>query len=251
MSLISEARKFVAENIEQGFHTPRLASLGKLRLSDVLRRKNPYLYKAKNLNIAADLVSSLVAAHLSSQEESIFGGFLERLAVFVCATARGGRKSGIAGIDLEFEIEGQRHLVAIKSGPKWHNKGQLEKLRLDFRTACKTLNTNARQSRAVCINGCCYGNAEEDHGDFLKLCGERFWTLISGDPLLFVEIVEPLGHEAERHDVAFKERYAAVLNTFTRQFLTEFCVSDGSVDWEKIVRLNAGAKAPRTARGTT
>src|ERR1043166_5656486 len=56
------------------FHKRRLESLAGLELHKVLKRKNPYLFKAKNITSAAELVKGILDAHLSSQEETIFGG---------------------------------------------------------------------------------------------------------------------------------------------------------------------------------
>ena len=249
MSLIKDAKQFVAESVEPMFHRRRLESLQTLRLQDVLKRKNPYLFKAKNLINAEDLVKSLVDAHLSSQEETVFGGFLEQVAIFSSQHTLKGRKSGIPGVDLEFEKDGIPHLVTIKSGPKWHNKSQLDKLRSDFRAACRTLNTNAARVRPRCINGCCYGRTYKDYGDFEKISGQAFWTLISGDENLFVEIVEPLGFDAKRHNDDFSSQYAQVRTRFTSQFITDYCdQSTFAIDWDKIVRLNSGLAAPRRVK---
>lgn len=252
MSLVNDAKQFVAENIEPLFHRRRLESLQTLKLQNVLKRKNPYLFKAKNLINAEDLVKSLVDAHLSSQEETVFGGFLEQVAIFCSQHTLKGRKSGIEGIDLEFEKEGTLYLVTIKSGPKWHNKSQLDKLREDFRKACRTLNTNAVRSRPRCINGCCYGRTYRDFGDFEKISGQAFWTLISGDPDLFVEIIEPLGFEAKRHNDEFNEKYAQVRTRFSSQFINDYCdPTTYAIDWQKIVRLNSGVAEPRRLKGKT
>ena len=78
---------FVEENIGD-FHQRRAESLRKLKLTQVIERKNPYLYKAKNITTAQDLVKLLLDAYLSSQEEAIFGEFLEKLAIFVRASIR-------------------------------------------------------------------------------------------------------------------------------------------------------------------
>lgn len=216
--------------------------LESLKLDAVLKRKNPYLFKAKNLINAEDLVKSLVDAHLSSQEETVFGAFLEQLAIFCCENTLGGRKSGIAGIDLEFEKEGVLYFVAIKSGPNWHNKSQLDKLKLDFSKVKKTLRTNAAAQRTRFINGCSYGNTYTDYGECEKICGEAFWTLISGEENLFVDIVEPLGFESKRHNDIFESKYSAVRTKFTAQFIKEYCDSDFGIDWDRIVRLNSGRK---------
>jgi hypothetical protein len=74
------------------FHLKRLESLQSLSLQKILKRKNPYLFKAKNILTAQDLVKNLLDAHLSSQEETIFGDFLEGLAIFINEKVYGGIK---------------------------------------------------------------------------------------------------------------------------------------------------------------
>ncbi len=91
---------YVEANI-QTFHRRRLDKLQELKLMNVVKRKNPYLFKAKNINAASEYVKTILDAFPSSQEEGIFGGFLEELAVFICAQVYDGRKSAAVGIDLE------------------------------------------------------------------------------------------------------------------------------------------------------
>ena len=89
---IKEIGQYVQNNIGI-FHNGRLESLKKLKLNDILKRKNPYLFKAKNILDAHDLVKILLDAYLSSQEETIFGNFLEGLAIFINEKAYNGWKS--------------------------------------------------------------------------------------------------------------------------------------------------------------
>jgi hypothetical protein len=154
------------------FHQKRLTSLDKLKLSKVLKRKNPYLFKAKNILTAGEIVQSLMDAHLSSNEETLFGDWLEGLAIFINERVYGGRKSGIQGIDLEFDSNDIRYLVTIKSGPNWANSSQIAKMRNDFKTAQKTLRTSGAKLNIVAVNGCCYGKSSQpDKGDYFKYCG--------------------------------------------------------------------------------
>lgn len=81
-----------------------------------MKRKNPYLFKAKNLELASDLVKSIVDAFLSSQEETTFGNLMEGFAIFVSETKYGGFKSKFKSVDLEFERDGMYYIVGIKSG---------------------------------------------------------------------------------------------------------------------------------------
>ena len=234
-----EITDYVAANI-QVFHQKRLDNLQKLKLMNVVRQKNPYLFKAKNINTAQDFVKGILDARLSSQEETIFGGFLEELAIFICTQVYGGRKSSAEGIDLEFEKDGIRYIVSIKSGPNWGNSSQVAKLRDNFRKAKRILRTNVSSTNVVAVNGCCYGrDGTPDKGDYLKLCGQKFWTFISGDDNLYTDIVEPLGHQAKEKNEQFREEYDKVVNKFTAEFIGKFCDTEGNMLWEEIVKFNS------------
>ena len=116
----NDVLQYVEDNIGV-FHEKRILSLNNLRLPKILRRKNPYLYRAKNVLTADEIVRSIVDAHLSSSEEGIFGDWLEGLAIFINQKVYNGWKSGIPGIDLEFDFNNRRYIVTIKSGPNWGN----------------------------------------------------------------------------------------------------------------------------------
>ena len=233
---------FIESNI-QSFHKRRLDNLLALRLGNILKRKNPYLFKAKALNTAQDLVKTILDAHLSSQEEGIFGDFLEELALFICGCAYEGRKSSAEGIDLEFTKDGVRYIISIKSGPNWGNSRQIAKMKDDFRKAKRILGTNIKGMKVIAVNGCCYGKDDSpDKGDYLKYCGQRFWEFISGDENLYIEIIEPLGRKAKERNEKFLEEYAKVINKFTHEFADEYCAKDGSILWDKLVQFNSGKK---------
>jgi len=237
---LNEVQTFVAENIG-AFHARRLERLQALKLKQILKRKNPYLFRAKNIYTAQTLVMELLDAHLSSQEETIFGQFLEELAVFVCQRVYGGHKSAAEGIDLEFEKDDVYYIVAVKSGPNWGNSSQIARMRNNFKQAQRRLRQNRRTGGIVAVNGCCYGRDNRpDKGDYLKLCGQRFWEFISGNERLYVEIIEPLGHRAKERNEAFQREYGRIVNLFTQDFGAEFC-RDGLIDWEELVRFNSSA----------
>jgi hypothetical protein len=99
----------------------------------------------------------------------------------------------------------------------------------------------------MCIEGCCYGNDNKSYNDSTheKYCGEKFWELVSGEPTLFIDIIEPLGYKAkEKNDEYFKE-YSRMINKFTHEFIKDYCNVDGDIEWEKIVRLNAAIKTQK------
>lgn len=238
---LGDVSNYVEENIGV-FHQKRIASLDSLRLSTVLKRKNPYLFKAKHMQTAEQIVRGLVDAHISSNEETVFGDWLEGLAIFINAKVFSGRKSGIPGIDLEFDRDGCRYIVNIKSGPNWGNSSQIKKMIADFRSAQKTLRTSNSGIQVVAVNGCCYGRDKNpDKGDYFKYCGQDFWAFISGEAELYTSIIEPLGHKALEKNEEFRQSYAQMLNRFTLEFGREYCESSGAIDWPKLVRFNSAA----------
>lgn len=234
------------------FHRAKLESLKALPLTKVLSRKNPYLLKAKALVTPRDLVKAILDAHLSSQEETILGNFLEGLAIFICKGAyRAHGKSTTTGLDLEFDKDGRRYLVTIKSGPNWGNSGQVAKMRADFKTAVRVYRQNRDAKPVVCVNGCCYGRQpliSEDKGDYLKLCGQRFWEFISGDAELYIKIVEPIGHKATERNAEFLAQYELVLDSFTETFRQTFCDAKNNIQWDKLVEISCQAPPPRAKR---
>jgi hypothetical protein len=242
---LREVRAFIEENIGPDFHDKKLAKLKSLTIEAVLKRKNPYLFKAKGASTANDLIEAVLDATVSSGEETIFGNFLEKIAIFVCQKAYGGRKSSTTGLDLEFQHDGRYFIVSIKSGPNWGNAGQIKKMETDFSKAKKTLRTSGGIGKAeiVAIEGCCYGKDDApEKGDYQKLCGQRFWKLMSGREKLYRELIEPLGiHATERNGDLVKLR-AQKLNLFTATFIEKFC-DDGLINWDKLIQYNSGARA--------
>lgn len=236
---IQDVQSYVNENIGK-FHSQKIQSLDKLKLLDVLKRKNPYLYKAKNVLTSEAIVKGIVDAHISSNEETIFGDWLEELSIFINRNVYGGWKSGISGIDLEFDNNEIRHIVNIKSGPNWGNKSQIQKMKTDFLSAKRTLRTSNANIQVMAVNGCCYGRCKKpDRGDYYKYCGQKFWSFISGSENLYIDIIEPLGHNAGIRNDEYTELYSRKINIFTREFSSIFCTEIGDIDWNKILRFSS------------
>ncbi len=121
LSLRSEYRDFLVDNVLNPFYQERLRKLRSINLHHLLKRKNPYLLRAKNIQIASDLIRNAVDAFVSSQEETVFGNYLEQFAIYVSFLRDGGQKSKLRGIDLEFARDRSYFVVSIKSGVHWGN----------------------------------------------------------------------------------------------------------------------------------
>lgn len=239
---IDDVTKYVEANIGT-FHQKRIQSLDKLKLTNVLKKKNPYLFKAKHILTASDLVKGIVDAYISSSEETIFGDWLEGLAIFINEKVYNGKKSSSKGIDLEFDNNGKRYIISIKSGPNWGNSSQISKMLTDFKAAKKTLRTSGSNLEVIAVNGCCYGiNNQVYKDDYFKYCGQKFWEFISGESQLYIKLIEPLGTKAREKNDEFMTSYSMKLNKFTLDFSYDFCNKEGAIDWEKLIKFNSEMK---------
>ncbi|MBC8508832.1 MAG: cytosolic protein [Chloroflexi bacterium] len=234
-----EVNEFANENIVE-FHKKRIHSLEELKLAKLLK-KNPYLFKAKNIQTAGQLMKGLLDAFLSSSEEKLFGDFLEDLAIFVAGQTCGGHKSAAPGVDLEFENRGIHYIVSVKSGPNWGNSSQQNKLQEDLQNAVKRVKQSQHGKNAQPVLGICYGKTRTNYlRGYLKVVGQNFWYLISENKDLYTDIIEPVGYRAKEHNKAFENERARVENRFTRDFIDKFCSNDGSINWVKLVEFNSG-----------
>jgi hypothetical protein len=241
---LEAVRVYIRENIDE-FHNNRLNKIQNLRLTNVLKRKNPYLYKAKNVSTALEFVSSILDAYLSSSEEEAMGHFLEELAIYVAESTYGGQKSTATGIDLDFTREGVRYLVAIKSGPNWGNSQQYSALRANFRNALVVVRQRRREQQIQPVLGICYGNFRTtDTGLYLKIGGQSFWELISGSPNLYLEIIESLGYEARRHNEGYLEEKGRTYARFAEEFEAKF-MENGRIVWERLVQFSSSNLTPQ------
>ncbi|MBU3965103.1 cytosolic protein [Patescibacteria group bacterium] len=222
------------------FHQRRLDYVQNgVDLLKILKQKNPYLFKAKNVMTAQDLIKGFLDAFLQSQEETLFGDFIEGLAIFVCDKVYGAKKSELTGIDLEFEKDGTMYIVEIKAGWNWGNSSQIKQLRTNFEKAKRILRLQTGK-KVIAVNGCCFGRDNKpDKNGYLKLCGQKFWELISGDEKLYIDIVEPIGYKAKQKNEEFAENYAQIVNKLTLEFSQKFC-DDGKINWAKLVEYNSG-----------
>ncbi|MFN0111999.1 MAG: PmeII family type II restriction endonuclease [Blastocatellia bacterium] len=248
---------YLSEHVITPFYQVRLNNLNELHLNSVLKRKNPYLFKAKNIELAGDLVKSIVDAFLSSQEETIFGNLLEGFAIYVSKTLYRGIKSELKSVDLEFKRKGIYHIVSIKSGTSWGNSDQVNKMRDNFKLARTALKERGIRKEIVAVNGCIYGKDRvpfKTHTDpdkqYFKYAGQDFWNFISQDDQLYREIIVPIDQEARQKDEAFKKAYAAKVNEMTQQFTNSFMTADNQIDWLKLIDFVSQREDGKPTRST-
>ena len=103
--------KAIAISLEN-FYANLIAKLDEINIRKILKRKNPYLFRAKAMCSAPDIVEAILSAYISSSEETIFGNvFFEPIAL----AASGGQKSLTEGIDIRIDKDDAIYAIAVKS----------------------------------------------------------------------------------------------------------------------------------------
>lgn len=172
----------------------------------------------------------------------MFGNLLEGFAIYVSSILYGGFKSDLKSVDLEFERDGVYYIVGIKSGTKWGNSDQVNRMRDNFKAARPIVRERGITGEIVAVNGCIYGkdrNPFKRHTDpekaYYKYAGQVFWHFISDDDNLYREIIAPIDNEARQKDETFKKAYAAKVNEMTQDFTNDFMTEDRQIDWLKLI----------------
>ncbi len=236
---------FITTDVIHPFYSNRLLSLKQIKLKTIIKRKNPYLFKAKNIETAGDFARYILDAFLSSQEETMFGDLLEKLAIHICSEIFNGRKAKegkFKSVDLIFKRDNKLYIVGIKSGPNWGNSDQVNTMKKNLKKAKEILKGEGEKSKIIKVNGCMYGRDSKPYKkdkrnpnlNYHKICGQRFWELISDDNQLYKKIIQPLDKEAKKRDKIFKDLYVKKINEITKDLIDSF-YKNSSLDWDKIV----------------
>lgn len=239
--------KFISEGVIKPFYQNRFDRLQKLNLRDIVRRKNPYLFKAKNITTASEFVKQVLDAFLSSREETVFGDLLENLSIYICGQVYKGKKAEqgkYPSIDLIFSHKNKCYIVGIKSGPHWGNSDQINRMKRNFKKAKRLLKQEGIKEKILGVNGCMYGKDRRPYKkdtrdrelNYYKYCGQEFWYLISGKKELYKDIIKPLNKQVKKRDERFKILYGQKINQLTEQFLKLFC-DRGIINWDRIIEF--------------
>ena len=230
----------IAAALEE-FYANLIKKIDGIDINKIMRRKNPYLYRAKAMQNASEIVESVLSAFVSSSEETIFGNcFFEPLAI----AASGGQKALAEGVDIMAQDNDENviYAVAVKSGPSVFNADSKKRQEQNFNAASKL----AKQAKARFepIIGYSYGKKKTTGKGapkiYQELAGKEFWEKLTGDEDFYIHIIGYMGTLPEQYVEEYKASYNKAANRLVREFSINFCNEDGSINWEKLVEFNSG-----------
>lgn len=236
----NELKKIIAKQLAE-FYKGRIEKLSELKLKDILGSKNPYLYKAIGTHNSFEIVSEILRAYISSSDETRFGQvFFEPIAIVVSK----GKVSNGEGVDLIIEKGNVISAYSIKSGPNPFNSSQIRKQDQQLKALRSRLLKLKKQFDAVLAHG--YGRKTSKPSEtriYRDVSGQAFWTEITGDNEFYKKLITYMQEEViEKHKNIYKIEWEKALNRYNREFLNDFCKTDGSIDWEKLVEFNSGIR---------
>ncbi len=223
------------------FYKSLIDKTNKLDIKKIMKRKNPYLYRAKAVQNANDIVTSVLDAFVTSSEETIFGNcFFEPLAI----AASGGSKALAEGVDIMIEKKEENtiYAVAVKSGTSVFNADSKKRQEQNFAAAAKL----AKQAKAryEAIIGYGYGKKRMTGKGvpkmYQELAGQEFWAELTGEDDFYLKIIQFMGELPEKYLEDYQKSYNNAMNRLLKQFTTEFCKDTGEIDWDKLVKFNSG-----------
>ena len=220
------------------FYTTLTRTLDNIDVEKIIKRKNPYLYRAKGINSAVQIVDGILAAYISSSEETIFGNcFFEPIAIVVS----GGQKAVTEGVDITVDKDNTIYSIAVKSGTSVFNANSRKQQEQNFQSAQKRVRQAKKAYLPVIGYG--YGKKKTKTGKekfYLELAGKDFWEWLTGDADFYTKIIEFMGTRPDEYVKKFEETYNKAENRMIREFTIKYCKEDGTIDWNSLIEFNSG-----------
>ncbi|MGL4935861.1 MAG: PmeII family type II restriction endonuclease [Cetobacterium sp.] len=236
----SDKNLLVIEKALSQFYQRRIEKLSENDIFRILKRKNPYLYRAFGTNDGYNFVRDLLMDTQTSSDETLFGDFFEEVAINITPN---GRKSSTDSIDLEVWSEDMKSvkLYAVKSGPNVFNAMSKKRQNDAFQESQKRLKGIA----VTPIVGYSYGRkktTKENKNVFEEVAGQLFWKELTGDENFYIKLIDYIGMVADEHKESFKSEWDKCLNKLFKKFMDVFGNEDGSLNWEEILKFNSSSE---------
>lgn len=225
------ARAFV-EAFLGDFVDPFKAGLNQLTFRKLMKRKNPYLYRASGISSVDELVDRAMGDFVSSSTETYFGTAIEHFIT----SLPGLIKSSAPGVDVEKRDRQRVDLFAIKSGPAGYNSSSFKTQR-DHLATSKTILEQQSSLQVRAYVGATYGrpNDGRPNAGYTILSSKNLWARLSGDQDFYAKVLEAYGCVSK----FYEEDMPVVRSRLLSEAKKDFSKGDG-IDWARILETTSG-----------
>jgi hypothetical protein len=201
-----------------------------LTIDYLIERKNPYLLAFVDFD--CEMIESCLYSILHSSLETQLGGMLENIAIAICGA---GAKSGTGGVDLDVIRAGCRLLISVKSGEYWGNSQSTTDQGRAFAKAKKVIASNVKTMEVLSVMGICYSKKKTTtrlkYTD-LKLSGQNFWYVLSGDIDFYKKLAQAFALGAEDFKYLLRDKLEETKNRLCNELRSKY---EGPDKWNTIV----------------
>lgn len=237
------AVKKIAVGLIEDVYNSRIKNLEGLNIDRLIKNKNPYLFRLKGLNDCEAFVKSVLAAYVSSSEESSMGKFFEELVIRMS----GGQKSVGEGIDVTIDTPKVLYAIEVKSSPHVFNSNSKKRQQQNFTAASRRFKVEGKEFRQIVGYGYGYKFSPPDENKtYYEYGGREFWTELTGDDYFYIKIMECFDEVPPEFPRRLEEAYSKAEEKLIDEFRSKFCSPDGKVDWERLLMFVSGGTADCT-----
>ena len=174
----------------------RIFALEQLTLTALLN-KNPYLYQSQGHVRPEHYLDALLAARVSSSDETIFGNdFFEPLALWAAQEAkiqnRVASVSDAAGADISITTPTEYYAISVKSGKNIFNSQSSQGQNSEFAAVQARMKKLGKSFLPLIGYG--YGRSSQRQVKAVdKKAGQEFWLLMTGEDDFYLRISDAIG----------------------------------------------------------
>jgi len=226
----AQAKRLVSD-FETTFARPFADKLRSLRIKEIIKNKNPYLYRASGIVSCEDLVKRALQDYVSASVEGPFGAVFESVARLLSG---GIKPVGGGEVDLDVRRGDVAYLYAIKSGSKGFNSSSEDKAKRDLDSAESRLRQDRiRTEKKIAF---AYGRKQTTfRGGIERLASKQFWADMSGDQEFYKKLLDVCGLLAPLYTADMTAPFEDLL--YEAQ---ELICENGNVNWDKVLSLVSG-----------
>ncbi len=157
----------------------------KINLPELLGKCNPYPMVV-NCKTPEDIVDFILQRHQQTSEQTIWGNFLESIAVKISEIKLNGYKSKEVCTDIEWVSNSKKHFRGWKSSPNWANADQKRTVintekelnKLDDFGSFKVLTSYGKTP-----------NRKKSSVNFTQISGQESWEEIGNDNEMYNKVM--------------------------------------------------------------